>query len=215
MTVTGSMASAQTPPAEASLEFDIPSQPLVSALSRYGDATGREALYDASLATGRVSGEVHGVLTPGEALEKLIAGTGLSARFVAEGTFVLLPMPAAQSQAAQAPSPAHRRYYALIQESLLDALCRHRGARPGDYRMIAVLRIAPNGAVEDAERIGSAGSADADRQIDVTLHGIRFTEPPPAGFAQPVRILILPNAQGVTPGCAGADARLRANAGIR
>lgn len=221
LALTGLIATArpgngQSAANETPIEFSIPAQPLISAISRYGDATGSEALYDASLAIGRVSGDVQGVLTPSEALQRLLARTGLSARFVAEGTFVVLPAPPATDQAtAQTSSPAHRRYYALVQESLLNVLCQLSGARPGRYRMIAVFWIAPSGAVEDAWRIGTAGSADADQQIDTALRKVRFREPPPAGFAQPVRILIVPQAPGVNPGCASADARLRAAGGAR
>lgn len=209
-------ASAQSATNETPIEFYIPVQPLVSALRLYGDTTGREAIYKANLATGRIAGHVQGVLTPTEALDRLLAGTGLSARFVADGAFVLsAPPPAVRTAITPTQSSAHRRYYALIQESLLDSLCQHGSARPGRYRMIAVFWIAPSGAVEDALRVGTTGTVDVDQQIDAMLRGMRFSEPPPAGFAQPVRIMIVPHTQGVTPACAGADARPRANRGGR
>jgi hypothetical protein len=189
----------------APLEFNIPSQPLNVALGRYGDATGREALYDASLATGRISGDVQGMLAPDEALKRLLSGTGLSAQFVAENAFVLLPAPQTIEQTATTMSPARRRYYGLIQESLLDALCRSRGARPGHYRFVAMFWIDPDGKIEKPQRIGSTGATDADQQVDATLRSVRFSEPPPAGFAQPVLILIVPQAPGVTPSCGKVD----------
>lgn len=210
------LASAQPTSNEAPIEFAIAAQPLVSALRHYGDMTGREAIYDASLATGRTAGQVRGLLAPAEALERLLAGTGLSARFVADGAFILsMTPPAIGAPTTIIQSPEHRRYYALIQENLLDALCRLGSARPSHYRIVGVFRIGASGAVENARRIGSTGTADADQQIDATLRSVRFSEPPPAGFAQPVRILIVPDAQTVTPACANADARLRANEGGR
>lgn len=209
-------ASAQPATSETPIEFSIPSQPLVSALRHFGDTTGREAIYDATLARGRIAGEVQGVLTPTEALKRILAGTGLSVRFVAEGAFVLsLVPPAIGAPAAQTQLSAHRRYYALIQEGLLDVLCRQSSARPSHYRIVAVLRIAPGGAIENARRIGSTGTADADQQIDAALGSVRFSEPPPAGFAQPVRILIVPDAESMAPACASADARFRASEGGR
>lgn len=209
-------ASAQSEPAETPVEFSIAAQSLVSALRQFGDTTGHEAIYDASLARGRTAGTVQGVLTPTEALKRLLAGTGLSARFVADGAFVLSAAPqAAAAPAAQIRPPAHRRYYALIQESLLDALCRQSTARPSHYRIVAVFRIASNGAIEHAMRIGSSGTIEADQQIDAALRSVRFSEPPPSGFAQPVRILIVPDAQSVTPACARADARLQAREAVR
>jgi hypothetical protein len=139
---------AQSAAGEARIEFSIPEQPLVAAISRYAEATGSEAVYDASLVVGRNSKPVQGLLTPTEALERLLAGTGLSARFVAEGMFVVVPAQAANGQSIRpgpSPSAANRRYYALMQESLLDALCRSSGARPGRYRIIAVFSITPTG----------------------------------------------------------------------
>ncbi|MGO4714353.1 TonB family protein [Bradyrhizobium sp. 2TAF24] len=182
------------------LEFNIPSQPLEAALGRYGDATGREALYDTSIAIGRMSGEVRGVLTPNEALARLLSGTGLSPRFVADNSFVLLPTPGIAATDARSSPPSHRRYYGIIQQDLLSALCRS-GARPGHYRVAAVFWIDPAGKVEKAQLIGPAGSAGVDQQIEATLRAITFRAPPPAGFAQPVLVLIVPQIVGVTPGC--------------
>lgn len=200
-----SIAAQATLAQEQRIDFDIPAQPLDAALSYYGDATGREALYDTSLADGRTSGSVQGLLTPNEALRKLLTGTGLFARFVAERSFVLLPAPPASLQARQPQTPAHRHYYGLIQGSLLEALCRSRHAHPGSYRIAVALWIDPSGRIDRSERIGSAGADDIDRQIDVTLRSVQFSEPPPADLAQPVVILLVPQARGVTPGCGGAD----------
>ncbi len=203
LVVSGYAVDAQY--ANTPLEFNIPSQPLESALSRYGDATGREALYDTSLTSGRLSGDVQGKFTPNEALERLLSGSGLSARFVAENSFVVLPAPPANRQASlqsPLPAPVQRRYYGLIQENLLAALCRSSVTRPGHYRIVAMFWIDPTGSVEKSRRIGSAGAADVDQQIDAALRSVKFSEPPPAGFEQPVLILIVPQAPGVTPGCA-------------
>jgi hypothetical protein len=202
-------AAAQTRPADASIEFNIPSQPLGTALTRYGDATGRDAVYDTSVADGRVSGDVRGTFAPGEALRKLLSGTGLTAEFVAERTFVLLPLPPTQRAAQQTRSPEHRRYYGLIQASLAEALCRSAGTRPGRYRFAAVFWIAPDGVVRRSQRIGSTGSPDADQEIDATLRSVRMNEPPPADFAQPVLMLIVPQGPGAARGCTEADPVLR------
>uniref|UniRef100_Q07HV7 Secretin/TonB short N-terminal domain protein n=1 Tax=Rhodopseudomonas palustris (strain BisA53) TaxID=316055 RepID=Q07HV7_RHOP5 len=194
-------ATAQTEPTGAPIAFNIPSQPLGDALSRYVDATGRDALYDTSLAAGRVSGDVRGVFAADEALKKLLSGTGLTAEFVAATTFVLLPAPANQQAAQQARSPEHRRYYGLIQAGITDALCRSRNTRPGGYRFTAVLWIASDGAVSRSQRIGSTGTPDADQRIDGALRNVRFNEPPPPGFLQPVLILIVPDGPDVVRGC--------------
>jgi hypothetical protein len=188
--------------------FSIPAQPLVSAISRYGDATGSEALYDASLATGRFSNNVQGMMTPAEALERLLIGTGLSARFVSERRFVVAASPSVPNRANEITlPPAHRRYYGLVQQGVLDTLCQLPSVRPGHYRVIVALRIAPTGGIEHVHRIGTVGAAEADQQMDGALRGVRFSEPPPADFMQPIRILLSPDAPGGAAACARADAR--------
>jgi hypothetical protein len=198
---SGLNLSAQS--SDASFQFNIPSQPLETALGRYGDVTGREALYDTSVAGGRVSGDLRGKYTPNEALQKLLSGTGLSARFVADDSFVVLSAPLTNRLPAS-PS-VQRRYYGVIQQNLLAALCRSSIARPGRYRIVAMFWIDATGGIENSQRIGSTGAADADRQIDMTLRSVRFGEPPPAGFEQPVLILLVPQSPGVTSGCDKAN----------
>jgi hypothetical protein len=195
---------------ETTIKFDIEAQPLASALDRYGDATGREVFYDTALAQGRRSGGVKGTFGPVGALQVLLEGTGLSARFMADGSFVLLSTPPLSRQPAvrAAPPAVHQRYYARIQENLRDAFCRRSDAQPGRYRVVAVLWIGPYGDVQRVQRLGSAGTIDVDRGIDATLRGLRLDEPPPAGFKQPVLIMIVPQAAGVTIGCRSGGAGL-------
>lgn len=204
------VVAAQTNPRSAPSEFHIPSQPLDAALSRYGDLTGREGLYDASLTVGRLSGDVHGVLLPDEALRRLLSGTGLAAEFADEATFVLVPAPVSASRQANRPArpPDHQRYLGRVQASLLDAFCRSHAVRPGGYRFAAVFWIAPDGAVERSQRIGSTGTLEADQQIDATLRSVRVDEPPPPRFAQPILMLIVPH-QSLVNGCDKADARIQ------
>jgi hypothetical protein len=193
-------AAAQTKLANEQIELDIPVQPLGAAISRYGNATGRDVLYDANLACGRLSSEVRGALAPDEALKKLLAGTGLEAELVTGKTFVLLPVPASP-QSRQTSSPEHRHYYGLIQAGITDALCEAPGAHPGRYRFTAKLWIAPDGAVVRSRRIGSTGTPQRDHEIDAALRRVQLNKAPPPGFQQPVIILIVPQGPGVTRGC--------------
>ncbi|MGE4323532.1 MAG: TonB-dependent siderophore receptor [Sphingobium sp.] len=57
--------------------FDIPAQPLPSALTIFGRQSGLQVSVPAALAGGRTSGAVSGTLPPLEALSRLLAGTGL------------------------------------------------------------------------------------------------------------------------------------------
>ncbi|MCK9913011.1 STN domain-containing protein [Microbacteriaceae bacterium K1510] len=207
MIVFPGVAAAQSVSKNAPIEFDIPSQPLGSALSRYIEVTGRDALYGTILATGQLSGEVRGLFTPDEALKKLLSGTGLAAEFVAETTFVLLSEPLINQQATrQIRTPEQRRYYGLIQAGITNALCRWGGEHVGHYRFATVFWIAADGAITRTQRIGTTGVPDADRRFDDTLRSVRFSEPPPANFLQPVLILIVPQGPGVARGCAETKA---------
>ncbi len=198
-------ATAQTVPTNPPIEFNIPSQSLNTALSRYGDATGRQGLYDASLTRGRQSSAIRGALLPDEALRGLLSGTGLTVEFLDEATFVLLPAPLASSQ--RPSSPEDQRYFGVIQASLLDTFCRSRRVRPARYRFVAMFWIEPDGSIQRVQRIGSTGELDADQRVDATLRSVRVSEPPPAGFTQPVLMLIVPQASLVT-GCERAPSRM-------
>lgn len=193
-------ATAQTKLANEQIELDIPVQPLGTAISRYGNATGRDVLYDANLASGRLSSEVRGAFAPDEALKKLLVGTGLKAELVTGKTFVLVPVPVSP-QARQTSSPEHLRYYGLIQAGITDALCEAPGAHPGRYRFTAKLWISADGAVVRSRRIGSTGKPQSDHEIDAALRRVQLNKAPPPGFQQPVIILIVPQGPGVTRGC--------------
>ena len=189
---------------------DIPAQPLAAALDRYGDTTGREVLYNPSLTDGRTSETVKGIFAPEAALQLLLAGTGLTARFLKDNSFVLVPEAAGSSGG----STAARQYYGVVQARLRDALCRAAVVQPGSYRLTALVWIESSGSVARFERLGSAGSAELDHGIDKVLRNLSVGAPVPAGFAQPVLIMILPRAPGVTMGC-DATALPQAAGGVR
>ena len=183
----------------APMPFDIPTQPLAAALDRYGDVTGREVLYSPALTHGRTSRPVKGTFMPEAALQLLLVGTGLAARFLKDNSFVLVPVPeAAESQAGSAVA---RQYYGVVQAKLRDVLCRATTARPGRYRITALVWIEPSGAIARFERLGSAGAGEVDRGIDDAVRNLSIGAPLPEGFAQPILIMVLPNAPGVTMSC--------------
>jgi hypothetical protein len=186
----------------APLVFDIAPQPLASALSRYGDLSGREVLYSTALVQGRVSASARGVLTPETALSRLLDGTGLSARFMPDGSFVLTTGSTNQQSLVQAaPGSAQDSYYGRIQASLRRALCASVGGHPGQYRIAALFWIGSSGEVARYERLGTAGNSDLDRTIDQTLQDLQIGAPPPAGFRQPVLTMVVPKSSGVTMDC--------------
>jgi hypothetical protein len=156
--------------------FDIPAQPLAAALDRYGDTTGREVLYNPTLTDGRTSETVKGTFVPEAALQLMLAGTGLNARFLKDNSFVLVPAPEAAGPSGG--SAVARQYYGVVQARLRDALCRATGGRPGSYRLTALVWIEPSGIVAKFERLGSAGNAELDRRQARLTQAPRFMSTP-------------------------------------
>jgi len=213
-TATAGARSNQPAPTQ-SIAFDIPAQPLDQALETYGSRTGWEVLYNSNLAVGRWSGEVRDRFTPEAALQAMLRGTGLALRHTDVTSVVLVPAPPAVKPQAAAGAvadgpPARWNYYARIQQSLRVALCRNGEAAPGHYRIAAQFWIGPTGDVVGYQRLGSTGETLTDRWIDRALRGLRIGASPPAGFAEPVTILVVPQAADVTLGCGSDHAGLKA-----
>ncbi|MEJ0037899.1 MAG: TonB-dependent siderophore receptor [Gammaproteobacteria bacterium] len=75
--------------ADTAATFNIPAQPLASALNRFGDVTGLQIVYAASLAEGRQSSALVGVFKAQDALARLLANTGLEFRFTDAHTVII------------------------------------------------------------------------------------------------------------------------------
>jgi hypothetical protein len=188
----------------AQLTFDIPSQPLAAALEQYGDVTGWEVLYNGDLAAGRLSEAVRGAFAPDAALRVLLKGTSLSARHTSDVSIMLVPADVPRVTKAPA-SPADRDYYGEIQQGIETALCANMKAHPGDYRVAARFWIDATCALQQYRRLGSSGNSNTDSAIDATMRGLKFGDPPPPGFVQPITIAVVPQVPGVTPGCASGQ----------
>ncbi len=90
--VTAGPAVAQ-PVHAATRSFDIPAQPLGTALQRFMQQSGIQLSYPASLADERTSSPVSGDLSPAQALGVLLGGTGLTYRFVSPTAITLESAP--------------------------------------------------------------------------------------------------------------------------
>jgi TonB C terminal len=182
------------------VRFNIPSQPLVSALEAYARISGREVLYDGALAVGLRSNAIEGVYAPVEALHVLLAGTGLSAQFEDADFFVLTTQSTRANAVDAGQLAVQQRYFGRLQASLRGVFCQKREIVPGRYRIAARLWIGPSGDVVQEKRLASTGDADLDRDVDDALRGIKLGSPP-AGLEQPITIVIMPNAPGVRQDC--------------
>ena len=71
-------------------QFDIASGPLADALERFGDQSGLQIIYDPRLVSGRNAPAVSGRMRRGEALGRLLAGSGVSWKQVNDLTVMLV-----------------------------------------------------------------------------------------------------------------------------
>src|SRR5215470_13691308 len=80
-------AGAQT--AQAARPIDIPAGSLGAALTQLGRRTGVMIVFDPALTRGRRTAGLRGAYTPGQALDRLLAGSGIAARSDGRGGFTL------------------------------------------------------------------------------------------------------------------------------
>lgn len=189
---------------EPQFDFYLPTQPLASALNRFADVSGRAALFSSTLVAGRSASPVQGRLTPRDALQRLLEGTGLAMEEVSAGrvnAFVLKPL-GAQAEAAARVRARLERYDGLVQARVWDALCADPRTAQGDYRSLLRFRVDAAGRVHRAQLLGSTGDTRRDAVLVATLERVRIDRPPP-DMKQPLAMLILP-AQAGGPSCEDA-----------
>jgi len=101
--------------------FAIPPQPLASALDRFADQTGISFAYrTGDLSTIRSPG-VTGMLTPREALQQLLVGTGVSFAFTGANTVTITKAPESGAGAVQLDA-VQVQGSGLVQQSTIDTL---------------------------------------------------------------------------------------------
>lgn len=204
-------ASAQPAPPASQAWFDIPAQSLAAALDAYSKTTGVVIAYNGNLAVGRVSNPVRGQFDPRQAITLLLQGSGLVADYTASDAIVVIPAPhesfvtpspSAIAQAALSQQSAiERRYSALLQERLNNALCAQRATRPGTYRAAISFWIGPSGSVTRVKLLGTTGDPQRDAAIAEAAHRVSAGEAPPAQMTQPFTMVVLPQASGGTVDC--------------
>lgn len=112
---TGALLLAQAPTAgepTEPMEFNIPPQPLGSAITAFADQANYRLLVPSDMAEGRTTSGVSGRHTPEEALTLMLAGTGLGYRMTEARTMTLEPatltsMPLPPAPLSQEPTPTN------------------------------------------------------------------------------------------------------------
>ncbi len=188
---------------DAQFDFDIPAQPLITALQQYGSVAHKPALYRSEMLSGQASSPVRGRYAPEDALRRLLEGTGLVAEKFEHGTgsaFVLKLATSAPALRAARLGPL-TGYPSLVQARVWQALCGNPNTRPGEYRSLLRFQVGAAGQVERPRLIGTTGDARRDAAVVATLQGVRMEGAPPADFPQPVTMLLLPYADGFARRC--------------
>lgn len=195
---------------DGTLAFDIRPQSLGTALRAYGEVTGQAVLVDDSLTAGRLSPGVQGDFDRVEALQRLLAGTGLVASYSTDQAFTLKLAERVGSTDIKADesSPSSvggglevvtQSYAGSIQRSIESALCRFDETKPGTYRLALQLWIAPSGKIEQTRVLSVDDPARAAAVSDALDR--MMLDPPPIAMPQPLTLLLLPRKAAATARC--------------
>jgi TonB family protein len=192
----------------ARIAFDIAPQSLEEALDVYSSTSDVQVLYETSLTSGRRSTRVRGLFTPEAALKALLAGTGLTARYMTSDSYTIVPQQATASlddaERAQLPPSVVRydHFLGMVQGRILDALCQTTETQPGHYRIKLSFQIAPSGTVSQASLLDSTGDDERDSAIVDAVGRLKVDQPQPAELPQPITMVIAPRPPEVTGDCA-------------
>jgi hypothetical protein len=197
--------------ATGTIAFDIPPQPLLTALRSYSEVTGQAVLVDDALTVGRQSPGVKGNYDEIGALRTLLAGTGLVASYSTNQSFTLKLAGSGQSidtdrherpdaTASGGIEAVTERYAGKIQRPIETALCQSKGTRPGGYRLAMQMWIAPTGKVERIHLLTPLNDVRRGDEVRVALNHL-VLDPPPPDMPQPITLLLLPGLQAAASLC--------------
>lgn len=207
--------SAQGAEVDEKFAFDIPAQPLRTALRTYSESTGQAVLFDDNLTLGRRSTGVSGRFDSAEALGLLLQGTGLVAKYSSDHSFTLKLASlsgdhsqktgsASNGNASQDAAAVIERYAGKIQKLIQAALCQSQMTRPGTYRLALQVWLGPSGRVQDIRLLSTLdGAGGREASVREALDRLTF-EPPPKLLPQPITLLLAQAEPGRSSPCGGA-----------
>lgn len=193
--------------------FNIPAQPLQSALIAFAGIVGTQIIYDSKLARNARARAVVGLFTADTALRLMIEGTEFT--IVSAGPDVAL-VPLAEIRAGRWPGESSNGETTLVLDTLYVAVPSGAEERPdfSDYGQLvrAAIRrtltyrpetarriynarfeiwIDPKGAVGEARLTRSSGGAGMDTALKQVIKQIVVDRPPPRGMPQPIYITVI------------------------
>lgn len=173
---------------EQTKNFNIPAQPLASALTAFGDQGDMQVTVDTDLVEGIRSPGVTGAMAPAVALSRLLAGSGLTWRSIGNRTVRLEPAPQASGDGTIQLGPVRvegtdasgRGAYALrgqSQQSARERFAASRGA-PTSITSVEATEIVRDG-VRDLRDLSSSFSnvtafdGGGNRMTQLSIRGVR------------------------------------------
>ena len=195
--LTACAVLAGTADRRVSADLDIPAQDLASALEMFSRSTGMAVLVDHQLTRGRRSIAVKGRLEAGEALTRLLSGSGLMARYARADAFTLHVADPVTSSSLNAGSS----YATAVQAAIERSLCRSPLIRPGSFRALLQLWIGRDGVVQHSRLVSSTGDFKRDAALVESLRNLDIERPAPSSLSQPVTLLLLPESSGKRMEC--------------
>lgn len=201
-------AGAQAPaeaqaPAAPRVAFDIPAQPLDTALAAFFRVSGVQLLYDAAITAGRRSAPVKGAFTPREALERLVAPSGIVVRYThgdaailtlpgfgAEAPLVPLGRVVVRERALPPPTPLGRLiYYRALEKQLTARLADDPRTARLAFETTVEMQINGAGRISEMRLARDSGSDKVDQALVAVLMGAQVPTPP-GNIAQPLVVTL-------------------------
>lgn len=203
------------PPAPRVRLFNIPAQPLASALLVYSNVVGNQIIYDSRLAAGGRSSPVVGLFTPDTALRMLLEGTDLTVRHTASQDVILVSTSAMRAESAagasggeaketmvldtlyvDAPPGAEERpdfsdYGRMVRSQVKQALITSPETARRIYAVKVELWVDARGRIERSRLAQSSGRPQLDEAIQHVIEAVLVRSPPPQGMPQPIHLTIL------------------------
>jgi hypothetical protein len=171
--------------------FDIPAQPLNSALTAFGAVIDREILFETSLISHLRSQAVQGSFSVSEAANILLADSGLIIMVTQGGVLTVTKKMQDVAESLSIFDASTYEYIGLVQQAVVRALCSSAETRPGHYRAVFELWLNTSGVVEQGRLLGSTGSVSRDAAINAILANLTLARAP-LQIKQPLTIVILP-----------------------
>ncbi|WP_447778216.1 energy transducer TonB family protein [Variovorax boronicumulans] len=193
---------------ERSIDFNIPAQPLATALDEYAVLSGRPAVFRSALVAGRTSSAVQGRYPAEIGLRLLLRGTGLLSDEVGGGKLDAFVLKSAGENAPVATVPVPSAiddlmaYDGLVQAHIWEAFCEDPRTTPGSFRALLRFGVDASGRIQRARLLGSSGDKGRDAALLEILHRIDVDQAPPQGMPQPLTMLVLPRGQIAGQSCA-------------